>query len=223
MSVRAQDEVQVDIVEDQRLIRDLLAEGLASSARFCVRCCFESGEDALAHWEDHPPQAVILDVSLPGVNGVNAGVRLKRAHPAVPILILTSYSYPGLLDRLPDDVRGGWGYLRKGDVTLDSVQSALSDVMAGRVVEPETSLGDDNVAVDLAHLTTRQREVLRLIADGCSNERIAAELHLARKSVENYVNRIYAALGLGDHDAEVNRRVVAALIANSVLDIEVER
>jgi DNA-binding NarL/FixJ family response regulator len=215
--------VAVDIVEDQRLIRDLLAEGLAASSQFRVRHCFESGEDALDHWATRPPQAVILDVSLPGINGVNTGVRLKRNHPGVPIVILTSYSYPGLLDRLPQDVRAGWGYLRKGDVTLATVQSALTDIIAGRVVEPDRPKAEGDEPVDLAHLTTRQREVLRLIAAGYSNEHISVELHLTRKSVENYVNRIFAALGLGDHDVEVNRRVVASLIANSVLDIEVDR
>jgi len=214
--------LDVDIVEDQRLIRDLLAEGLAHSSRFRVRSCFGSGEEALEAWMSAPPHAVILDISLPGINGVNAGVRLKRSHPHVAVLLLSTHAVPGLLERLPHDVQGGWGYLLKGEVDLTTVQAALEDVLAGRRIDAAAELADTEGALDLAHLTHRQKQVLLLLGEGLSNERIAAQLHVTRKSVENYINRIYAALGLGESDAEVNRRVLASLLAHKVWDIEVE-
>jgi two-component system, NarL family, response regulator len=212
--------LDVDIVEDQRLIRDLLTEGLAASATFRVRASFDNGESALEVWLDDPPDAVILDISLPGINGVNAGVRLKRLHPHVAVLLLSTHSVPGLLDRLPTDVREGWGYLLKGDVDLTTVQTALEDVIAGRAVDIHSVAADDEL--DLTQLTLRQRQVLLLLSEGMSNDRIATELRVTRKSVENYINRIYATLELGDSDAEVNRRVLASLIAHKVWDIEVE-
>jgi DNA-binding NarL/FixJ family response regulator len=213
--------LDVDIVEDQRLIRNLLTEGLATSPTFRVRASFGNGEAALEAWQFDPPDAVILDISLPGINGVNAGVRLKRLHSDVAVLLLSTHCVPGLLDRLPDDVRDGWGYLLKEDVDITTVQDALEDVIAGRVVVSENSM--DEQVTDLTKLTLRQRQVLLLLSEGLSNERIAIELNVTRKSVENYINRIYATLDLGDSDAEVSRRVLASLIAHKVWDVEVDR
>lgn len=212
----------VDIVEDQRLFRDLLMEGLAASSVFRVRSSFGSAEEALQAWQSNAPDAVILDISLPGINGVNAGVQLKRRHPHVAVLLLSTHAVPGLLDRLPADVRDGWGYMLKGEVCLSSVHSTLEGLTAGKPVDSSPELSAAAGALDLLDLTARQRQVLRLLGEGMSNERIATELQVTRKSVENYINRIYAALELGESDAEVSRRVLASLAAQRVWDIEVD-
>lgn len=212
----------VDIVEDQRLFRDLLGEGLAASSVFRVRFSFGSAEEALQAWQADAPDAVILDISLPGINGVNAGVQLKRRHPHVAVLLLSTHAVPGLLDRLPADVRDGWGYMLKGEVSLSSVHSTLEGLIAGTSVDTSAEASAAAGALDLFDLTARQRQVLRLLGEGMSNERIATELQVTRKSVENYINRIYAALGLGESDAEVSRRVLASLAAQRVWDIEVD-
>lgn len=210
----------VDIVEDQRLICELLRAVLDKTDRFHVRFTFGNAEEALERWDMDPPDAVILDITLPGLNGVNAGVRLKRNFPNVAIVLLSSHAFPNVLSRLPTDVAHGWAYLLKGETTMEvleeTIQQALGDVIIDRAASALLATDD----IDLTQLTSQQRRVLRLLAAGKSNDAIARDLGITRKSVENYMNRIFATLQLGESDAEANRRVIAALSATKLLDIE---
>lgn len=212
--------IDVDIVEDQVLVRELLTKGLSETLHFRIRSTFDNAEEALKHWDLDPPAAVILDISLPGINGVNAGVRLKRMHSAVAVVLLSSHVFPNLLRRLPKDVAHGWAYLLKGDVTVDllkkSIFEALNNVVIDGAASEELSAG----GIDFTRLTTQQRKVLRFLSEGKSNDSIAREMGITRKSVENYVNRIFTLLNLGESDSEANRRVIAALAATKLLDIE---
>lgn len=210
----------VDIVEDQRLICELLETGLGQTAGLHMRLTFSNAEDALDRWNSDPPEAVILDITLPGMNGVNAGVRLKRMFPNVAIVLLSSHVFPNVLSRLPRDVAHGWAYLLKGEVTMDILQDAIQQALGDVVIDGAASAVLATDDVDLTQLTTQQRRVLQLLAAGKSNEAIARDLGITRKSVENYVNRIFATLQLGESDAEANRRVIAALAATKLLDIE---
>ena len=210
----------IDIVEDQRLIRSLLADGLATDNRLSVRTTYATAEDAWLRWHDDPPQAAIVDIALPGMNGVQLGVRAKRLHPHIGIVLLSSHAYPSLLDRLPADTAKGWAYLLKDDVDVLLITAAVEGAVAGeRIVDAAVSreLADDQI--DLGNLSERQIEMLKHLATGLSNTAIAEQMHLTRKSVENAINRLYATLGLQAEDAETNRRVVAALIANRLLDV----
>lgn len=210
----------VDIVEDQRLICELLQSGLEKADKLHVRFTFGSAEDAFNRWQDDPPDAVILDISLPGINGVNAGVRLKRSFPNVAIVLLSSHLFPNLLSRLPPDVAHGWAYLLKGETTMEVLEETIQQALGDIIIDGAASalLATDDI--DLTQLTTQQRRVLRLLAAGKSNDAIAGDLGITRKSVENYMNRIFAALQLGDSDTKSNRRVIAALAATKLLDIE---
>ena len=210
----------IDIVEDQRLIRGLLADGLSTDARLIVRATFATAEDAWRRWFDDPPQAAIVDIALPGMNGVQLGVRAKRLHPSIGIVLLSSHAYPSLLDRLPADAAEGWAYMLKDDVDVDAITAAVDAAAAGkRIVDAAVSRELADGSIDLTNLSDRQVEMLKLIAAGLSNSGIAEQMHLTRKSVENAINRLYAALGLQAEDVETSRRVVAALVANRLLDV----
>ena len=210
----------VDIVEDQRLICELLEAGLSQTDRLHVRLTFSNAEEALDRWKVDPPEAVILDITLPGMNGVNAGVRLKRMFPNVAIVLLSSHVFPNVLSRLPRDVAHGWAYLLKGEVTMEILEDSIQQALGDAVIDGAASAVLATADIDLTQLTTQQRRVLQLLAAGKSNDAIARDLGITRKSVENYVNRIFAALQLGESDAEANRRVIAALAATKLLDIE---
>lgn len=209
----------IDIVEDQRLIRDLLAEGLKSRESIDVRHLFASAEDALAVWVTDPPEAAVVDITLPGMNGVNAGVQLKRAHRHVAVVLVSSHAYPTLFARLPVDVNTGWGYLLKDDVSIANVLDAIEQCLADRNWQDPTLATHADAVVDLSTLSHRQLEILDLLARGRSNDAIASELRITRKSVENALNRIYPALGLGDDDKDTNRRVAASALSARFLRI----
>ena len=220
MAKSPMDRLSLDILEDQRLVRELLAEGFRESKYFMPRHAFDCAERALEVWHKDPPAAAIVDISLPGVNGVNAGVRLKRISASTIILLLSSHSYDQVIARLPQDVNTGWGYLLKNDVTTDRIEAALLDLLSGVPVDGPAGEALEVGALDVTSLTAQQRRVLRLIAAGKGNGTIAREMGITKKSVENYVNRIYSLLHLGADDAERNRRVIAALAATRLLDIE---
>lgn len=210
----------IDIVEDQRLIRDLLADGLATGSSLRVRATFASAEDAWRRWQDDPPQAAIVDIVLPAMNGVQLGVRTKRLHRDLGIVLLSSNAYPALLERLPADVADGWAYMLKDDVDVDAIERAVAGAASGkRLIDPALMRVASSGTLAMHDLTDRQMEMLRLLASGLSNTAIAEQMHLTRKSVENAINRLYSTLGLQAEDAETNRRVVAALLATRLLDI----
>ncbi len=209
----------VDIVEDQRLIRALLSQGLAESVRLRVRWAFEDAEMALERWMADPPEAAIIDIRLPGMNGVQLGVQAKRQSPHLGIVLLSSHAYPALLKRLPADAADGWAYLLKDDVDMTTIADAVDAAVSGRrVVDAAvTRLAGSDGSVNA--LSDRQAEMLRLLASGKSNAAIAEAMHLTRKSVENAINRLYSTLGLDTEDAETNRRVIAAHLAGELLDV----
>ena len=208
-------DIVVDIVDDQLLIRDLLGDGLGKEKGVALRHRFPSAESALRAWLQTPPDVAVMDIELPGMNGVAAAVKAKRQHPAMRILLLSSHSHPRLLERLPADVQDGWGYMLKDHVSIQNVSEAVCQLHRTGVwmsaAPPEHDGRFD--------LTPRQGALLALIGQGLNNEAIADRLGISRKSVENQINRIYATLGLGEQDSDTNRRVVASQIAGSIIDI----
>jgi len=209
-------EVVVDIVEDQLLIRDLLGDGLSTAEGITLRHRFASADPALRVWSQSPPDVAVMDIALPGMNGVAAAVQAKRRHPAMSILLLSSHSHPRLLERLPADVRGGWGYMLKDHVSIQGITTAVLQLHLTGLWPSAPEPGHDG----RLDLTSRQRQLLTLIGEGMSNDAIAARLGISRKSVENQINRIYATLGLGEQDGETNRRVLASQIASTIIDID---
>lgn len=104
----------------------------------------------------------------------------------------------------------------KDHVSIEHITQAVSQLhLTGTWSSPKEA-----DTAGLLELTSRQRQLLALIGEGMSNEAIAAQLSISRKSVENQINRIYATLGLGEHDGGVNRRVLASQIAGTIVDIE---
>ena len=178
----------IDIVEDQRLIRDLLADGLTGGDRLQVRTTYATAEDAWERWHDDPPQAAIVDIALPGMNGVQLGVRAKRLHPHIGIVLLSSHAYPSLLDRLPADAADGWAYMLKDDVDVDAItaawlvaSSALWMVLAGILVHVITR-GARRIETQAADLTRTVEELqasrIQLVqADSDVRQAIAERLH----------------------------------------------
>lgn len=207
----------IDVVEDQRLIRDLLATAMSDQPGLELRHVLADAESAWSVWQRHPPQVAIVDIALPGMNGVQLGVLVKRAHPNVGVVLLSSHAYPRLLERLPADVARGWAYLRKEESDLTLLARAARVTVDGGMF---FNTGDDGLdRVDVRNLSPRQVQMLQLLAEGLSNTAIASRMGIARKSVENGLNRIYAELGLDVDENERNRRVVAALLASQLLDV----
>lgn len=210
--------IRVLLVDDQRLLREGLRTLLELEADLRVVGEAEDGEAALTAYETLTPDIVLMDVRMPGMDGVAARRALRARRPDARVLILTTFDE----DRLVfEGLRAGArGYLLKAASGAEIADAIRAVVEGGAVIEP----GVARRVVDafaregaarpearppeegLEPLSDREREVLRLLAAGRKNREIAEQLHLAEGTVKNYVSAILQKLGARD-------RTEAALLA----------
>jgi DNA-binding NarL/FixJ family response regulator len=196
--------IRVLIVDDQPLMRAGFRSVLEASGRIEVVAEAASGEEALDRARVHDPDVVLMDVRMPGMDGIEA----TRKMPRQKVLILTTF---GLDEYIIDALRAGAsGFLLKdapveellaavsavadGDAQLSpAVTRRLLDQVARRLPAP-VAHGEDA----LSELTEREREVLRLLALGLSNAEIAEALVVSEPTVKTHVSNVLRKLGLRD-------------------------
>jgi two-component system, NarL family, nitrate/nitrite response regulator NarL len=183
-------DVRLLVVDDHPLVREGIRQVLSVSG-FTVVADVGSAEDALATLATTAVDVAVLDISLPGLSGIEAAERIRRAHPEVRILMLSVHDHP---EYAFESVRAGAsGYLRK-DSLPDELRTAVRAVAEGRTAfpPPRAATAETQVPVIAAArervdlLTRRERDVLVGIASGKSNKEIAADLELSVRTVESY-------------------------------------
>jgi DNA-binding NarL/FixJ family response regulator len=199
---------RVLVVDDQTVVRDGLVLLLGLLPGLEVVGSAGDGEEALRLVAEHRPDVVLMDLRMPRVDGVEATRRIKAAHPAVQIVVLTTYSDDesvfaalqagarGYLtkDAGAEEIARAIDAVRGGDAQLDpSVQRRLVDALATGVQPSRRRRGDLPDG-----LTQREAEVLTLIADGRSNAEIARELFISEATVKTHINNLFAKAGLRD-------------------------
>ena len=191
--------VRLLLVDDHEMVRAGLRTFLGLQPDIEVVGEAGSGEQALALLPRLAPDIVLLDLVLPGMSGLDVVRRLRAAHPAVKVIVLTSYA--GEESVLPAVRAGVAGYLLK-DVGPAELADAVRAVHAGGAsLDPgvaATVLRDVSAPRPADALTPREREVLRLIARGHSNRLIARDLALSEKTVKAHVSAVLAKLGVAD-------------------------
>jgi DNA-binding NarL/FixJ family response regulator len=201
------------IVDDHPLWRDTLRRLLEKGG---ARVVHEvgNGAEAVQAAADHKPDVVLMDIDMPGLNGIQATREISSALPGTKVIMLSSMRER---DEVLAAVRAGaCGYLLKTTGGAE-IADAIRRTHAGEMVFPSelTTL----VLAELRNpgpsglgaLTDREERVLARIADGLSNEAIARELHVSPKTVEVHVASIFTKLGL-EATPDQNRRVQAAAI-----------
>jgi two-component system response regulator DesR len=194
--------IRVVIAEDQAMVLGALAALLDMEGDISVVGQVRNGTDALRSVEEQRPDLLITDIEMPGMNGIDlaAAVRLRSR---TKVIIVTTFARPGYLRRAID--AGAMGYLLK-DSPARELASAVRRVQQGhRVIDSE--LAAEAVA-EPDPLTDRERQVLRLAADGATSHDIATSLGLSEGTVRNYLSEAIGKLGA------VNR-VDASRIARS--------
>ncbi|MEV5710872.1 response regulator transcription factor [Actinoallomurus sp. NPDC052274] len=199
---------RVLVVDDQTVVRDGLVLLLGLLPGIEVVGSAADGEEAVRLVDEHEPEVVLMDLRMPRVDGVEATRRIKAAHPAVQVVVLTTYS---------DDESvfaalqaGARGYLTK-DAGAEEIARAIATVRDGaaqldpsvqrRLVDALTAGGQPQRRRkgDLPDgLTQREAEVLALIAEGKSNAEIARELFISEATVKTHINNLFAKAGLRD-------------------------
>jgi len=206
---------RVLIVEDEALFRDMLSRTLAAEPGLEVVGVATEGEEAVRLAAELIPDAVIMDIALPGgMDGIDAALQIKAQRKEIGIVILSVHKDRRYVSSLPLSESPGWAYLLKQTVPdLSSVLRAIQGSVDGLVVlDPavvETLQPRRGSAA--ARLTPRHRQVLELIAQGYNNTAIAHQLSLTEKSVETYINSIYQVLQIPGGEG-VHARVKATLV-----------
>lgn len=209
--------MRVALTDDAVLFR----EGLAALLReIGIEVTHQAGneQELLEGIAGDPPDVVILDIRLtsePGTEGLHAAASLRRRHPEVGILLLSAYAETEYAVRLLQVDESGVGYLVKDRVrNVEVLQDALERVACGQTaIDPEIVGGlmrRPSRQRPLDTLSVQERNVLRLMAEGRSNNGVAEVLFLSPKTIEKYILSIFRKLGL-EQQGQHNRRVLAVL------------
>jgi len=200
---------KVAVVEDNKVIRESLAEFVQADPEFTCVCVCGTGEDALKVLPKHTPDIVLMDIQLPKMSGIDCTAQLKQLLPALQIIMVTVYEDT---DRIYRALRAGaCGYLLKR-CTPEELIAAVHEVRDGgapmsreiarKVIssfqEPLTA------AAEVEGLSPREREILELLADGFPNKEIADRVGLTDGTVRWHLRHVY-------HKLHVRSRTEAAL------------
>ncbi len=182
------------ICDDHALVRGVL-RGAVESAGHTVVGEAGDGETALAMAAKLRPHVVLMDLSMPGIDGLSATRRMRRSAPDAAVLVVTMHAEPEMLATLRD--AGAMGYLLK-DAGHDQIIEAVDAVAHGReAFDPNLSAAtaEQPTADEPDHdLTDREIQILQLLADGASPKEVADLLVVSPKTVGNHLTNIYAKL-----------------------------
>ncbi|TQL47355.1 LuxR family two component transcriptional regulator [Homoserinimonas aerilata] len=209
--------MRIVIAEDSVLLKAGL-ERLLNDAGHTVLAAVENAEDLLKAVSEHSPDLAVVDVRMPPTytdEGIRAAVLIRAQNPEVSVLVLSQYVEERYAGELIADNSNGLGYLLKDRVAdVEEFLAAVAEVgEGGTVLDPEVVAQiviRSRRGSDLDALTTRERGVLQLMAEGRSNIAIAKELFIVEGSVEKHISSIFQKLGLPIEDSG-NRRVLAVL------------
>jgi two-component system response regulator DesR len=180
--------IRLLLADDQALVRGALATLLDLEPDMTVVAEVGRGDEVVAAARESRPDVALLDVEMPGVDGIEATRELRAAMPEVKVVIVTTFGRPGFLRRAL--VAGANGFVVK-DTPARQLADAVRRIHSGlRVVDP--TLAADSLAVGESPLTARETEVLRAARDGGSVSDIARAVFLSEGTVRNHLS---AAIG----------------------------
>ncbi|MEW2549381.1 response regulator transcription factor [Streptomyces sp. NPDC047002] len=196
------DPIRVLLVDDHQVVRRGLRTFLEIQDDIAVVGEAGDGDEGVARTEELRPDVVLMDIKMPGSDGIDALRKLRELDNPAKVLVVTSFTEQRTV--VPALRAGASGYVYK-DIDPEALADAIRSVHAGHVLlQPEVAqalLAQDDPASGQGRgtsLTEREREVLALIADGRSNREIARALVLSEKTVKTHVSNILMKLDLAD-------------------------
>ena len=208
---------RVLIADDQTLFRAGLARLLNEDSRVEVVGQAVDGQDVVKQAAKLKPDVVLMDLKMPGVDGIEATRQVTEADPSIKVLILTTFETDNnVIQALK---AGASGYVLK-DSSAEAITSSIIAVMSGervmasavanRVLEMLTGTTTPKQFYD--GLTNREIEILKLLANGMANKQIAYRLSISEKTVRNHVSNTYEKLGIYDRSQAVLYAVRKGLV-----------
>lgn len=204
------EQIQIFLADDHMVVREGLKALINAQSDMIVIGEAGDGQTAWQQARDCQPDVVIMDITMPTMNGVQATAQLKRACPEIKILALSVHDDTSYLRQLL--AAGASGYILKHAAADDLIQAIrvvaaggvyLAPALAGHVVARYVQVPPVASALLGTNLSEREIEVVQRIAQGYSNREIAAQLNLSIKTVETYRSRAMEKLGLANRAALV--------------------
>ncbi len=198
--------VRVVVGDDHPLFRDGLVRALSGSGEVDVVAEAEDGASALAAIKEHTPDVALLDYRMPGMDGAEVAAAVRRDELSTRVLLVSAHDDAEIVYHALQ--QGAAGYLPKDSSRSEIVNAVLNCAKGRDVLAPRLASG---LAVEIRRraepsgpsLSSREREVLGMIASGRSIPAIAEALFLAPSTVKTHVQRLYEKLGVGDRAAAV--------------------
>lgn len=189
----------VVIADDQTLFRSGLAALLDKDPRVMVVGQAANGEEAVRMVDELKPDLVLMDLKMPGMEGVEATRLIHAKHPEVAVVILSSFSGDGHLIQALE--AGASGYVLKDTSVATIVNGMLAiaggaRVMSGAIADRLLGMVSSKPRESYDGLTAREVEILKLVAIGLANKQIAYRLQVSEKTVRNHISNMYEKLGI---------------------------
>ena len=190
--------IRVLLAEDHTVVRTGLLQLLDHIDGIDVVGAASGGAEAVALAAEHHPDVVLMDLEMPGMDGIEATRRIRAAQPRVNVVVLTAFSDRGrILDAID---AGAVGYLLKDAEPEELVRGLEAAARGESPLDPKAAqaLVAARAERSDAELTPREREVLELLADGLPNKLIARRLEISEKTVKAHLTNIFHRIGVSD-------------------------
>jgi DNA-binding NarL/FixJ family response regulator len=213
MNENSRTPIRIVLVDDSELVRRGIKTVLSTQSDPPMQVVGEAGSvaEAIAECEKQKPNVVLLDIRLPDGSGLEACRQILQRLPDTRVIVLTSYSNDNFVYEAV--TCGAQGYLMK-EIDPSGLVQAVNDVAAGRsILDPDATTrvlrllrgGGNDQGADLSILSTQERRVLALVAEGLTNKQVGEQLGLSENTVKNYLVNVFEKL-------QVKRRAQAAAI-----------
>ena len=187
--------IRILTVDDHPLLREGIAALINAESDMKLVAEASNGCEAIEQFRLHRPDVTLMDLQMPALNGIEAIVGIRREFPNARIIVLTTYS--GDIQVLRALRAGARGYVLKGHVHRELLDTVRAVHAGQKRIPPEVAAALADHATD-DDLTSREIDVLRLIATGNANKQIAASLSITEETVKSHVTNILAKLGAND-------------------------
>ncbi len=185
--------VRVLVVDDHALLRRGVANIINQEPDLCVVAEAGSGAEAVAAYERHRPDVVLLDLRMPHMEGVEVVRRIRQLDPHARVVVLTTYDTDDEIARALQ--AGAKAYVLK-DISADDLVSCIRTVLAGKTYLAPAAAAKLAEGASRVQLTPREMTTLRLLADGKANKEIASELRISERTVKTHLEHLFEKLGV---------------------------
>jgi DNA-binding NarL/FixJ family response regulator len=194
--------IRIVLADDHAMFRQGLINLLSGVADIEIAAQCSNGVEAIAAIAAHRPDVAVLDVTMPGIDGLTATRRIKRDHPAIKVVILTMHDDP--IVRQQAATAGAHAFVLKDDA-FEQLLATIRAVAASNEIMPFTALMPNHLE---AVITERETQVMRLVASGLTNRAISEQLGISIKTVDSHRTNLMRKLNLHS-TADLVRHAIA--------------